>query len=88
MLAAMTPAVPNASAVAETVQLAVIVSETLKVVVVVAACDGEYHHRSRIVATKWAADIRQILTKLGLVFVIVRLAQARSREVKPLIKIS
>ena len=39
MFAAMTPLEPNAIAVAETVQLDVIVSETLKVVVAVAASD-------------------------------------------------
>jgi hypothetical protein len=40
ILAAITPDEPNARAVAETAQLAVIVMETLKVVVVVVASDG------------------------------------------------
>jgi hypothetical protein len=59
MLAAMIPLEPNASAVAETVQLAVIVSETLKVVVVVVACDGACHIGSRIAAIKETTDVRR-----------------------------
>jgi hypothetical protein len=50
ILAAMTPAEPNASAEAETPQLAVIASETLKVVVAVLACVGVWLDRTRVAA--------------------------------------
>jgi hypothetical protein len=70
MLAAITPAEPNARAEAETVQLAVIVSVTLKVVVAVLACDGVWLDRTRVAAIAGTRSGFQRLANLDILAIL------------------